>query len=558
MGVVGKSRERCVVASALWAALGDALGWITELGDEETIRRRTGRKRVSSPVSWKRKIGGRMGPVVLLPAGAYSDDTQLRLAVSRAIRGDGRFDVEAFAKIELPVWPSYSLGAGRGTSSAASNLSRNNVNWFSNFFGSKNESGYFQAGGNGAAMRIQPHVWKHDSSNTEKYAVDVLKDAIVTHGHPQGFGGALFHAYCLSFALDEGQIPSPKDWRYFLEKLNYIPAIANDDRQLKTFWLGPWQEATGKELKIAVAEQVAEVGRRLDSLPDLDGALPRDFEFIVETFGGFNSTTRGAGLYSAINAAALCWCCRDLPIEEALIVAANTIGSDTDTIATMAGAILGAVRPEELPTWELQDRDYVEKEAIRLAQIGAGKLCPSFNYPDLQAWKAPANQSDAVAKWNSSFVVLGLGKAEPFGEIWTAGDAEWQWLKLEFGQTVLAKRRARARQATVNDLPQERPVRQKAYDTNQPELFVGKDIYNREQEGDRSGGQARMSARSSEQPSLNLDDLTNWVISRNFTPEVVGKAFLQVAESRNPIENSIALAAILAKAIKSRRDRGRT
>src|SRR5258707_2904687 len=74
-------RKAAVVSSALWAAAGDALGWITELGREQTVAYRTGtgNSRVKEPVEWRRRIGGRVGPTVPLPAGTYSDDTQLRV-----------------------------------------------------------------------------------------------------------------------------------------------------------------------------------------------------------------------------------------------------------------------------------------------------------------------------------------------------------------------------------------------------------------------------------------------------------------------------------------------
>ena len=98
------ARERGgrVQRAVLWAAYGDALGWISELTDSAGLRRRTGGRPLTEPVAWKRRIGGRSGVTASLPQGCYSDDTQLRLATSRAIRLDG-FDVEAFAKVELPV-----------------------------------------------------------------------------------------------------------------------------------------------------------------------------------------------------------------------------------------------------------------------------------------------------------------------------------------------------------------------------------------------------------------------------------------------------------------------
>ena len=44
--------------SALWAAYGDALGWISELVDEKGLNRRTLGKPLRQPIGWKRRIGG--------------------------------------------------------------------------------------------------------------------------------------------------------------------------------------------------------------------------------------------------------------------------------------------------------------------------------------------------------------------------------------------------------------------------------------------------------------------------------------------------------------------
>src|ERR1044071_4951659 len=89
---VHEHHRRKVLNSALWAAAGDALGWITELSrGEGGVQHRPGLNSVTRPVPWVRTIGGRHGPRVDLPAGTYSDDTQLRLAVSRSIRGNGSF-----------------------------------------------------------------------------------------------------------------------------------------------------------------------------------------------------------------------------------------------------------------------------------------------------------------------------------------------------------------------------------------------------------------------------------------------------------------------------------
>src|SRR6185437_7951231 len=106
------------VGSMLWAAWADALGFISELTDDAGLRRRLQGKPLTEPVQWTRRIGGKFGVEMTLPSGCYSDDTQLRLATARAVHGAG-FDVEAFARIELAIWPAYALGGGRATKAAA-------------------------------------------------------------------------------------------------------------------------------------------------------------------------------------------------------------------------------------------------------------------------------------------------------------------------------------------------------------------------------------------------------------------------------------------------------
>ena len=72
-----KRRARTQKA-ALWAAYGDALGWISEMTDSAGLRRRTGGRALTEPVAWKRRIGGRSGVTASLPKGCYSDDTPIR------------------------------------------------------------------------------------------------------------------------------------------------------------------------------------------------------------------------------------------------------------------------------------------------------------------------------------------------------------------------------------------------------------------------------------------------------------------------------------------------
>ena len=203
-----------MVSSALWAAAGDALGWMTELADEETVSYRTGKRSIEGTVEWKRRIGGRFGPTVVLPAGTYSDDTQLRLSVSRAIRGTGEFDVEAFAKVELPVlailfaWcrTRNDRGGNETLPSQASLGSRTS-------FRSARRWRILYRGWERSCLRAQPHVWKSKSTTASmKFAADVLRDVRLQHTDtPIGLrrGSRSFAAH----ALEARTLPSANKWK---------------------------------------------------------------------------------------------------------------------------------------------------------------------------------------------------------------------------------------------------------------------------------------------------------------------------------------------------------
>lgn len=449
-------RETMVARSALWAAYGDALGWISELTDEAGLRRRTGGEPLCRPVDWKRRIGGRAGVAVSFPSGSYSDDTQLRLATGRAI-GAGDFDVEAFGKVELPVWLSYALGGGKATSAAAANLAKARTSWFANQF-----KGWEQSGGNGAAMRIQPHVWAARApDDSSSFMLDVVRNAICTHSHPNGLMGAVLHALSLAHAMTHGSAPSPDNLLMALKTARALPDEIAHNTELGNYWrpamerrLGKLEEAwdrTAGECEAAIEA----AGRRSDG----NGA--ERYADVIERLRLREPARRGSGTLTAIAAAALIWC-EERP-EKALTVAANALGTDTDTIATMAGAILGAVADSEPPT-DVQDAELFRREARRLAAIARGGEPESFRYPDLLKWSAPKTRADTLVRTGEGELhVLGLGRVESTQEsvAQPKGEFAWQWFELEFGQTVLVKhRRNLARRASDADTKsrQSRPL----------------------------------------------------------------------------------------------------
>ncbi|MBD8807053.1 ADP-ribosylglycohydrolase family protein [Pseudomonas syringae] len=542
-----------VVESALWAAAGDALGWITELSHGPAgVKNRTGSTEVKQPVAWQRLIAGRNGPKVALPAGTYSDDTQLRLAVSRSIRGNGVFDVETFAKIELPVWPTYALGAGLGTKAAALNLSRRGVNWFSNFY-VKGAQSYIQSGGNGAAMRIQPHVWSSKGDDQEML-LNVFRDAITTHGHPHGFCGAVFHALVLKETLQEGSVPGPSSWKEIAQQFLELPKIIREDSQLVDFWLASWERETKNTLEEAMSrfcgEALHDISRVSEAINDNPVAA---YKSAISSIGCLTDRFRGSGFKTALAASVLSYLYRSEPIEEALVLSANVLESDTDTIATMAGALLGAIAGRS-PIWNIQDSDYIISDATRLANIAIGNPQSSFSYPDIGRWNPPVNQGASIRVYEDRLAIAGLGALETYGDEYSFGDHVWQWSTLPFGQTILAKRKAfindvvgidqLPKPSAPSNMPPSRSAPDSQFNVQQPELNF------------ELGNTQSVQEKPCEDVFLNdLDAESDIIISSNFDSHTIGKIFKIRIDATSSIESAMTLLAIVAKARIARNKR---
>jgi len=547
---MNSNRQSQTRLSAVWAAYGDALGFITELADADRVQYRSGFRNVTQPVEWRRKIGSRTGTSIVLPAGAYSDDTQLRLSTSRAIRSDGGFDVASFAKVELPAWINYALGAGIGSREAAVNLARTSATWYSNFFENKRAS-YVRGGGNGAAMRIQPHVWSApDLNNHAAISRDVVRNAICTHGHPRGIVGACFHAATLALALGGRAPPTMQACEEVASFLRSLPEIMYGDGDLRLFWLGPWAEKIGEKVEDALGRVVDELIsdlRALDSIQERD--LSKAYNLALDKLGAWEPESRGSGTKTSMLAAFLAARCDLSRPFDALELAANSLGSDTDSIGTMAGAIIGACTPVECSA-SLQDRKYIEAEASRLAAVAVNESTLSFQYPDLRSWKPARAAIDAIAKANGHLVLDGVGRLEPtFGPPVSDGNGEdFQWFELEFGQTILGRVREEPHEAssTRHNVPSsDQPSgRIAGAAPRMPDLFSGK-----------AGRNASRAEPVRPEPSLTtLNKTLQEVIDSGFNPEMVGRVLLAQVQpgQSNFVERGIALTSTILTAYEAR------
>ncbi|MCQ3811614.1 MAG: ADP-ribosylglycohydrolase family protein [Acidimicrobiia bacterium] len=441
--------------SMLWAAYGDALGFISELTDEKGLKRRTKGAPLDRLMDWKRRVGGRGGVEVLLPAGCWSDDTQLRMAVSRSIGNHG-FDVETFARIELPVWPSYGLGGGQASKAAAKNLSASGALWCANTF-----PGWCDAGGNGAAMRIQPHVWA--SPDLEgSYLLDVITDSICTHGHPRAIVGACFHASTLAHSLRTGAAPTLDECGAIAANLGDALSLIKSHQSLGGMWVGLWERESGQQFHEIWQDTVVELCDAIDragTAADAASSQTDAYRVVSDQLGLTDKRQQGSGILTTVAAAVLA-ALADNPYE-ASAIAANALDTDTDTIATMAGALLGACDASAQPPEEPLDSNYLLREADRLTAISQGHQVNNHQYPDTLTWVAPQTQADALVTNNGRLTVEGLGPVEELDPdlSWSPRkDFAWQWVQTDFGQTLLIKRRPELRsRKTSNTLEPPNP-----------------------------------------------------------------------------------------------------
>jgi ADP-ribosylglycohydrolase len=558
------SRREQTERSALWAAWGDAVGYITEFApDTKAVRQRVGDTKVVATKPWTRRLGGQYGIDASLPAGCYSDDTQLRLATGRSIRADGRFDVRGFAKVELVVWQAYALGGGRSTRAAAANLVQKSRDWLSNFY-AVGSVRYHDAGGNGAAMRIQPHVWAaRDLSKPTTYLGDVLRNTITTHGHPMAMVGAALHAVMLARTLETAHVPSPDKWLALFDGLEILPSIIHEDEELHAFWAPAWQDIGKTSIDRAINAALSEARLELDVIRRLADTDARTaYEEMVLATRATNETTRGSATKTAFLAMALAWLRREQPAE-GLLEAANVLRSDTDSIASMAGAILGAVAGSDPPSLVL-DAEYISREANRLTAIAEDRGAESFGYPDPARWKAPTATLDLVGKVGDRLGLAGLGLLSANGREWQdhgRSPATWHWGHLDFGQSVLIKRRP-------TPGPLDRSMIGRLYYSGTPPLETPESRNSVEQLLPFKGADEPAVATSEvnqastvtrdgtwlEAPTV--DDAFEDVRKHDFDSAVVGRHFLNFAARPNDGHSlAMAFSAMVAKAWGTRRSK---
>ena len=315
--------EGCIVG----LAVGDALGYPAEFRTRDQILEAFGPEGLDDFVAtkdprWPEKpfiVGAEH------PPGTYSDDTQMSLAVARALIEAGDTDLDAWMHavgrqfVEWSRSPENNRSPGNTCMTGCQNYAESE-DW--------RHSGVDESKGCGSAMRVAPiGLYFHD--DLDRVAEYARASSVITHGHDAGVEAAAAAALAVALAVrGEGPetmydvvmeecAPGSEDFRACLETLpDYLdvePAVALSDEGLGESWVG----------EEAVASALYCVWRS-----------PDDYTETVRT-------------------------------------AANTDG-DSDSIACIAGGISGAYNGVDAirPRWreEVENADMLTRTAERLLE----------------------------------------------------------------------------------------------------------------------------------------------------------------------------------------------
>lgn len=428
-----------VVAGALiGAAVGDALGWITEfVRGPDHLRKLYKTDHVSGYRPWQKTTGGRFNAYTdYISNGEYSDDTQLTLAVARSIRQDGSVDLDHFTKLEMPLWLDYARGAGSTITAAARSFRKRGVEWNSNFFTYSRRGrpiDYRDSGANGSAMRVSPIALAnlHDPATM---VIGVWKSSIATHGHPRAILGSLIIAEALRHCSVEGA----KSSRVATRLVDFIlDAEIPEDLEVAS-WIRRWNDSS-HDFVGAWETTKREAVEALRAVPDT--ASEDELQRFLKQLGCFSPETKGSGIGTAIAAIAIFNAVGD-DFSRAITFAVNCLGADTDTIAAFVGGLCGAAHGyDDVPReWAgaVQDYDYFMRVATELARIalraGSGK---SALLPD------PDRQRFVKLDLLNQLRKHELNKDERvfhplFGEGWVSSVEAQKLQRKDGGQVVLA------------------------------------------------------------------------------------------------------------------------
>ena len=289
-----------------WEARGDAANW----------------ESLESLARYRRWPGWRGGPV-----GTVTDDTQLTMCVGESLCALGRLDPEDLAR-RFVRWRPDARGPGAATLRAVEELAR----------GVPGDRAGVDSAGNGAAMRVAPIALFHPVA-LQPLRRDAAVSAVVTHANQMAVVGAIAQAFMVAWCLHRR------------------PSALMGESLRSELLAGLLVALEG------VAE--ADVRERRED----DPALTRLRDRLVEAFemrfasptDAFDHFHNGAFVLETLPAALWCFL-RFWDDPRQAILTAVQGGYDADTVASLAGTLVGALHGDgALPALWIEELEYAEE-----------------------------------------------------------------------------------------------------------------------------------------------------------------------------------------------------
>jgi len=240
------------------------------------------------------------------PIGQYTDDTQLTMAIMRAVCRTGDVEGASIAREFVRLWQTGEIvGAGASCTDAVYNMLNRGLSW--------EEAGTPQGrAGNGTAMRAAPiGLWNY--SHPDDIEDDARISSIITHNDTRSIGGTVAVAKSVSLCVNSTEI-HPSDF------------------------LGRISESV-RGTSGVLADCLDELISWLHLEPS--EALPRIYAAGKPDMGSRNPPYVTAYVIPTVICALYCFLRTPHDFIESVVGAINA-GGDTDTVAAITGSISGA------------------------------------------------------------------------------------------------------------------------------------------------------------------------------------------------------------------------
>ncbi|RXU60723.1 ADP-ribosylglycohydrolase [Pseudomonas protegens] len=284
-------------------ALGDALGMPTQSLSHEQIHQRFGVIRTLEDAGPEQPIAAN------LPAGTITDDTEQAILVGRLlVQGQGRIDPAALAR-SLIQWEAAMQA--KGSQDLLGPSTKRAIEMI--LAGESVEEAGRYGTTNGAAMRITPVGIAADVAGTQGFVQAVVEACQVTHNTSLGIASAAAVAAVVSAGINGASL------------IEALPLGAQIARQAQAH--GHWVAGATIAARLEWAGTLRIEGDKqafARMLYELIGTSVASQESVVVSFALARQVALG-----------------HLEAFEALCMAAG-LGGDTDTIAAILGAMLGA------------------------------------------------------------------------------------------------------------------------------------------------------------------------------------------------------------------------